>query len=105
MSDDGRPQSSGTANDDAAEEPGMTVVSNGVLQNVHPPMACAGRHCWVHNPSDHHMVQWPINWRDDKGTAERLCDHGLGHPDPDDVAFNALFGRDVRMHGCDGCCR
>ena len=50
------------------------------------------------------MVTWPIHWREDKSTAERVCGHGIGHPDPDDVGFNARNGLDVRVHGCDGCC-
>jgi hypothetical protein len=29
---------------------------------------------------------------------ERICPHGVGHPDPDDV-----FATDT-VHGCDGCC-
>jgi hypothetical protein len=32
---------------------------------------------------------------------ERICPHGIGHPDPDDPAFkNPIEG----VHGCDGCC-
>ena len=29
---------------------------------------------------------------------ERLCPHGIGHPDPDDTRAAK------RIHGCDGCC-
>lgn len=39
------------------------------------------------------------------GFVERFCDHGIGHSDPDSVAFfskNGLHGTGV--HGCDGCC-
>lgn len=50
------------------------------------------------------MVGWPIQWRNDKSTAERVCEHGLGHPDPDDVGYHRRQGRDVTVHGCDGCC-
>ncbi len=82
----------------------LVAVRGGILTNVHRPDQCAGTFCWVHSPSDHHMVAWPINWREDKHTAERLCPHGVGHPDPDDVGFNARAGRDVAIHGCDGCC-
>jgi hypothetical protein len=82
----------------------MLAVANGILTKVHPAGTCAGPHCWVHNPSPHHMVTWPVRWRDDKSVAERVCEHGLGHPDPDDVTYNLRSGRDVRVHGCDGCC-
>lgn len=53
--------------------------------------------CCIHNPSDHHMRTWPQHWRDDRGIMERICKHGCGHPDPDDITIN-------RIHGCDGCC-
>lgn len=81
-------------------------VGDGLLVNVHPSEACAGRACVVHHPSDHHMRGWLLNWRDDRGLMERLCPHGIGHPDPDDLAYQLSVGRDdVGMHGCDRCCR
>ena len=33
---------------------------------------------------------------------ERICDHGIGHPDPDE--FRIRNGEDDGIHGCDGCC-
>lgn len=76
-----------------------------VLTNVHPESACAGSPCVLHNPSDHHMARWPTLWRGDKGLMERMCDHGVGHPDPDDMAFHVSHGREfLGVHGCDGCC-
>lgn len=83
---------------------GMISVENDVLMRVHPPSACEGRHCWVHDPSPTYMATWPIRWREDRGTAERMCPHRIGHPDPDDVAYHLSLGRDVFVHGCDGCC-
>lgn len=82
----------------------VIAIDNGWLTKVHPAGLCAGTHCWVHNPSDHHMTGWPIRWRADKLTAERVCEHGIGHPDPDDRAYHYRHGRDVAIHGCDGCC-
>lgn len=64
---------------------------------VHPKTQCAGQHCCIHNPSDHHMKDWPQNWREDRGIMERICPHGIGHPDPDDPTTD-------KVHGCDGCC-
>jgi hypothetical protein len=32
---------------------------------------------------------------------ERVCPHGVGHPDPDDI--NVILGPE-KVHGCDGCC-
>lgn len=72
------------------------------LLNFHRPTECAGEVCCIHNPSDHHMVTWRQLWRGDRGIMERLCPHGIGHPDPDDLAI--VTGRDTGVHGCDGCC-
>lgn len=73
---------------------------------VHSQEACKGSHCPIHNPSDHHMVDWPMNIRLDKdGLIERLCPHGIGHPDPDSLAFFERIGvTHMGIHGCDGCC-
>jgi hypothetical protein len=83
-------------------------LGNGyVLKNVHDPFLCQGRGCSIHHPSDHHMRDWPMVWRDFHMYFERQCSHGIGHPDPDDMAYQrALNGRDdlIGVHGCDGCC-
>lgn len=75
------------------------------LENVHPATQCSGEFCVLHNPSDHHMREWPLNWRDDRSIMERICPHGIGHPDPDDLAHLERVGRTGEgVHGCDGCC-
>jgi hypothetical protein len=82
---------------DSYAEPLFGVqMGAGVLRNVHSEERCAGEVCVMHNPSDHHMRDWPYNWRDDRGLMERICPHGVGHPDPD--------VRGDLTHGCDGCC-
>lgn len=93
-----------TASSQALANGDVTFVANGLMTNVHPPSDCAGSACWVHAPSEHHMVAWPVRWREDKRIAERVCRHGTGHPDPDDLDYQRRHGRDVSMHGCDGCC-
>jgi hypothetical protein len=68
---------------------------------------CVGRNCVIHNPSEHRMRGWEKNYRPDTGRTERLCEHGVGHPDPDDVAYWLTLGKtqsSVTTHGCDGCC-
>lgn len=89
-----------------AAEPTLGIqVGPTFLENVHSSAVCEGRACVLHNPSDHHMRDWPLNWRGDKGQMERTCPHGTGHPDPDDLAWHASQGRDwLGIHGCDGCC-
>ena len=82
------------------------------LKNVHGHRQCGGRVCIIHRPTDHHMRDWPFLWRDDRNIWERICLHGVGHPDPDDIAYQKrtyMGGRHPEhidtVHGCDGCCR
>lgn len=79
------------------------------FMRVHAQRLCKGHACCIHNPSDHRMKDWRQHWRNDRGLMERLCPHGVGHPDPDDIAFKARtrgerFARVESIHGCDGCC-
>ncbi len=54
--------------------------------------------CPVHAPSEHALVSAPTYWRADRRIFERICAHGVGHPDPDSTAS------EDSIHGCDGCC-
>lgn len=83
---------------------------------THGRAACEGQKCCIHNPSDHHMKDWPLTF--DMGMAamgERHCPHGDRHPDPDSVRY--MRGRYaaqtgtleeetgwIGIHTCDGCC-
>lgn len=74
---------------------------------VHAPEVCDGEPCPFHNPSDHSMIDWPTLIRFDRhNLVERICPHGVGHPDPDSQAFwdrvRPQFAAGI--HGCDGCC-
>lgn len=70
----------------------------------HHPDDCAGEFCVLHNPSWHHMRDWPTLIRT-SGLVERICEHGVGHPDPDSVAYFERKGIEAMdVHGCDGCC-
>jgi hypothetical protein len=73
------------------------------LRSVHSKRQCKGRACVVHNPSDHSMRLFPTHWRSDRQIMERICPHGVGHPDPDDLAYRVSIGDDDDRHGCDGC--
>ena len=81
------------------------------ILKVHAKDACSGEFCSVHRPSDHPLNSAPFNWRDDRGLLERVCSHGTGHPDPDDLAHKrrvmdpeAYQAGRYDAHGCDGCC-
>lgn len=81
------------------------TVDSGKIR-IHPETACEGEYCVFHNPSDHHMVSWPINVRlDNKALVERICSCGIGHPDPDSVAYFERQGiTHMGIHGCCGHC-
>ena len=111
-----------------ATEPVFGIQLGRASLRTHKPEKCAGRPCCVHNPSGHHMRDWPMNWRSDTGVMERMCPHGTGHPDPDHMAYvRSLtpehdcpdeYPGDVfqsgecpyphlewqGVHSCDGCC-
>lgn len=80
-----------------------------LLLNVHGAEECMGRYCTIHRPSDHPMRDMRLLWRDDRGFFERICPHGIGHPDPDQIRFwrETLDADDAdaqAMHGCCGTC-
>ena len=68
------------------------------LVNAHSLEDCEEDVCPIHKLTDHPMRIFPQHWRDDRRIMERICSHGVGHPDPDDVL------NEDRVHGCDGCC-
>jgi hypothetical protein len=83
---------------------GQTVLK------THGPDVCRGEFCCIHNPSRHKLSAAPLNWRADRALMERVCSHGFGHPDPDDLAHKKRIlgdrysGYAFESHGCDGCC-
>lgn len=94
-----------TAEVDAAR--GGEQVETNFLENsdellrTHVAGKCAGEYCTIHNRSDHSMRSFPQHWRGDRGIMERICPHGIGHPDPDEVY---MYGK-WDSHACDGCCQ
>jgi hypothetical protein len=83
----------------------FTTGTGQTLYRVHAADSCRGA-CPIHRPSDHAMRAWPLHYRPDRGIFERICPHGVGHPDPDSVrrALEYDEDTDVGVHGCDGCC-
>lgn len=77
----------------------------GSLVGVHGDLQCAGTTCVIHKPSDGPHRWMPLHWRNDRGIFERICSHGVGHPDPDQFEYWSIIGMGVNsVHGCDGCC-
>lgn len=77
----------------------METYITGTGQRIisHNANACASSTCVIHSPSTHCMSTFPTHWREDRRIMERICPHGVGHPDPDDLSS-------FKEHGCDGCC-
>lgn len=76
---------------------------------------CLDHGCCIHNPSVHALSDAPLVWRqaglfDIKPShMERICQHGVGHPDTDGLAYLRRIGQHdlaagLAVHGCDGCC-
>lgn len=81
----------------------LTFLHDGRLMYVHEATQCADPlRCNIHHPSSHPLNMAPLHWRDDRRIMERICPHGIGHPDPDDIKVR--MDPSERVHGCDGCC-
>jgi len=75
------------------------------FDNTHTKNETCEQACVIHNQTDHHMQWWPLHWRSDRGIFERICSHGIGHPDPDQGPYWKATDQDWQfVHGCDGCC-
>lgn len=86
---------------------GVEPVYGQIMLNVHPRSKCRDRPCVIHNPTAHHMRRWFLLWRDDRGIFERICPHGVGHPDPDQFGHWKDIGHaENDVHGCcaNQCC-
>lgn len=77
----------------------------------HGPEVCTGRPCPLHAPSRHPLRAAPIMMpvTPDDIVLERLCPHGIAHPDPDSVQLADILDPagegEHQIHPCDGCCR
>lgn len=81
------------------------TLPDGRTMRVHERGDCAGRACTIHNPTDHHMREWVLQWRTLRGIFERTCEHGVGHPDPDQMPYWQETDQEWQaIHGCCGCC-
>jgi len=74
------------------------IDSTGRSILVHDKTSCKdSERCTIHSEPKHHMKYYPQVFREDRGIVERICSHGIGHPDPYEI-------RGDGVHGCDGCC-
>lgn len=82
----------------------VQLEGSGEIIYTHPNYACKGSSCTIHNKTMHKMRHYPQHWRVDRAIMERICEHGVGHPDPDEYKINGPNGEYQAVHGCDGCC-
>ena len=73
------------------------LIGGQLLIGVHAKNECKGKRCPIHKPTKHHMSSWQQNWHPSKRIIERICPHGISHPDPDESTPD-------NAHECDGCC-
>lgn len=98
--------------DVARDDPRLYITGTGqaLYPTHHENPECATYGCVIHHPTDPHQ-DWPTHWRGERGIMERICPHGVGHPDKDDLAFRQRMAdargeplRHLGVHGCCGCC-
>lgn len=78
------------------------------LAGLHEPNSeCYAHGCVIHSPPQTGPLSQAVyNWRKDRSIMERLCSHGVGHPDQDAADHHIRIGQAWQnSHGCDGCCR
>lgn len=76
------------------------LAGDEIVSNVHLRKDCKRNKCTLHNAVDPHMTTFRLHYRHDRGIFERICEHGVGHIDPNTY----LPHDDSGIHGCDGCC-
>ena len=88
----------------------LAILVGGRRIYAHAESICVGQFCAIHRTSLHRMANFPQLWREDRALMERICPHGVGHPDPDHMKWYASCHTAEEVwaegvHGCDGCCR
>lgn len=62
-------------------------MPDGSVLQTHGAEACEGRHCSLHNPSDHPLKDALLHWDSSRRVMMRICSCGIYHPDPDHLFF------------------
>lgn len=85
-------------------------MPDGSVLQTHDAGACQGRHCSLHNPSDHPLKDMPLHWDSSRRVMMRICPCGVYHPDPDHLTFVMMHSVVLAIlhtiHDCcaKGCC-
>ena len=84
------------------QEPNLLEHTN-TTYNTHAADFCDTEFpCSIHRRSNHPMRPFPQTWCGQHNIMERLCPHGLAHPDPDDYLVRTE--QVATAHPCDDCC-
>lgn len=86
------------------------VSGTGQKMKVHAKNSDCDAGCVIHNPTLEPHKDWPTHWRVGEYLMERVCPHGVGHPDLDHLEFvrkikGEEYAHSQSIHGCDGCCK
>ena len=80
------------------------LPGNHHILHVHTKGVCGGTWCVIHKPMNTYD-RMKLIWRDDRGIFEVVCEHGIGHPAPEQGDY--WLKQDMKymeVHGCCGCC-
>lgn len=83
-----------------------TTDSGQLMLDVHANSPeCQEHGCPIHNPSDRAVAIGTTHYNTERQRMDRVCEHGLAHPDPDSQDWRERhFGDRDDEHDCDGCC-
>lgn len=65
-----------------------TEIRPGVFLKHHEANVCQNQKCPLHNPSDHALREFPLDYNYEWGVMERILDSGEHVIDPDDYLLN-----------------
>lgn len=87
----------------------LTAAPDRATWAAHTADMCSGLPCPVHAPSHHRMSSWPlVSPAGPTPVFERLCRHGVAHPDPDSIeqatTIDPTREGEHGLHTCCGCC-
>lgn len=82
-----------------------TEDNNLNLVGIHNVYNCR-QPCPIHNSQSTHPLQAaPLYWNPNRAIIERVCSHGVHHPDYDSAMYYYSVNQtNENVHMCDGCC-
>lgn len=80
-----------------------TEIREGVFLKHHGPELCQNQRCPLHNPSDHALREFPLDYNYELGIMERILDSGEHVIDPDDYLLSKSKDRTVILRNSFKC--